>query len=43
MESYDRRTVKDIATRLGAGQYRFSRLVIGIVNSLPFQMQRGKA
>jgi hypothetical protein len=46
LESYDRRTVKEIAAKLAASQYRFSSLVSGIVNSLPFQMERstrGKA
>ena len=41
LEGYDRRTVKEIAARLPARKYRFSTLVLEIVNSLPFQQQRG--
>jgi hypothetical protein len=40
LERYDRPVVKAIATRVAASQYRFSNLVLEIVNSLPFQMQR---
>ena len=40
LERYDRRTVKEIAARLPARDYRFSALVLEIVNSLPFQQQR---
>ena len=44
LEGYDRRTVKEIAGRLPARNYRFSALVLEIVNSLPFQQQqRGKS
>ena len=35
-----RRTVKPIASRLPARNYRFSALVLEIVNSLPFQSRR---
>jgi hypothetical protein len=42
LERYDRKTVKDIVGRLGARDYRFSALVLEIVNSLPFQMRRGE-
>lgn len=41
LEPYDRRTVKEIVARLPARKYRFSALVLEIVNSLPFQQQRG--
>jgi hypothetical protein len=41
LERYDKRTVKAIAGRLGARQYRFSALVEEIVKSQPFQMRRG--
>jgi len=41
LEGYDRRTVKEIAARLPARNYRFSALVLEIVNSVPFQQQRG--
>lgn len=40
LERYDRRIVKDIAGRLPASQYRFSALVLEIVNSLPFQSRK---
>lgn len=41
LETYDRRTVKEIAGRMPENNYRFSGLVLEIVNSLPFQMRRG--
>jgi cytochrome c553 len=40
LERYDRRTVKEIAARVAANDYRFSSLVLEIVKSLPFQMVR---
>lgn len=40
LERYDTRTVNGIATRLPARNYRFSALVIDIVNSLPFQARK---
>ena len=40
LERYDSRTVKEIAGRLPARNYRFSALVLEIVNSLPFQQRR---
>ncbi len=42
LERYDRRTVKEIAGHVAADDYRFSSLVMEIVNSLPFQMRRGE-
>ena len=42
LERYDKRTVRDIAKRIEADNYRFSKLVIEIVNSLPFQMRSGE-
>jgi uncharacterized protein DUF1588/uncharacterized protein DUF1592/uncharacterized protein DUF1585 len=39
LERYDRPTVAGIAANLPARDYRFSQLVLGIVNSLPFQMR----
>jgi hypothetical protein len=42
LEPYDRVAVKKITAGVGAGQYRFSTLVEGIVKSLPFQMRRGE-
>lgn len=41
LERYDTQTVKLIANRLPASDYRFSGLVLEIVNSLPFQSRRG--
>ena len=40
LERYDAKTVKLIASRLPASNYRFSALVLEIVNSLPFQSRR---
>ena len=34
-------TVKEIARRLPENNYKFSGLILEIVNSLPFQMRRG--
>lgn len=41
IERYDRLTVKRIATRSATNNYRFSGLILEIVNSLPFQMRKG--
>jgi hypothetical protein len=41
LERYDTRTVKRVANRLPAHQYKFSALVLEIVKSLPFQSRRG--
>ena len=41
LERYDKPTVKKIAVNVAANNYRFSSLVLEIVNSLPFQMRRG--
>ena len=41
LERYDAKTIKSIAGRLPAQEYRFSALVLEIVNSLPFQSRRG--
>ena len=40
LESYDRPVVNQIVAGLAADQYRFSSLVLGIVNSVPFQERR---
>ncbi len=42
LEAYDRRTLKSIAARLKAGNYKFSTLILEIVNSLPFQRRRAE-
>ena len=41
LERYDKATVKEITHRIAADDYRFSNLVLEIVNSRPFQMRRG--
>jgi hypothetical protein len=41
LERYDKPTIKKIAANVAANDYRFSSLVLEIVNSLPFQMRRG--
>ena len=42
LEAYDQPTVKEIVRRVGKDGYRFSRLVLEIVNSIPFRMRRGE-
>jgi hypothetical protein len=41
LERYDKKAVQTIAAELPGHDYRFSALVLEIVNSLPFQMRRG--
>jgi hypothetical protein len=43
LERYDRPSVNLICSRLAASDYRFSRLVLEIVESLPFEMRHGEA
>jgi hypothetical protein len=43
LETYDRRAVKQIVSNLAKNDYRFSALIDGIVDSVPFQMGRGVA
>jgi len=43
LERYDRPTVNLICRRLAASDYRFSRLVLGIVQSPAFEMRHGEA
>jgi hypothetical protein len=40
LERYDKRTVSGIVSRLPEHDYRFSGLILEIVNSLPFQSRR---
>jgi hypothetical protein len=40
LESSDRAEVKKAVAGVAAGKYRFSSVVLGIVNSAPFQMRR---
>ena len=40
LERYDKPTVKKIALQVAANNYKFSSVVLEIVNSLPFQMRR---
>ncbi len=42
-EPADKRTVRTIARRLAAENYRFSRLILEIVQSIPFEMRPGVA
>ena len=39
LERYDRPALQAIQASLPAHDYRFSQLVIGVVNSLPFEMK----
>lgn len=41
VEYYDRPTVEKVATDLEAHDFRFSRLIVGIVASDPFRLRRG--
>jgi mono/diheme cytochrome c family protein len=41
LERYDRPAVRGIVKALPSYEYRFSGLVLEVVNSLPFQMRRG--
>ena len=41
LESYDRPAVDQILRQVVEDDYRFSRLIVAIVNSRPFQMRRG--
>ncbi len=41
LERYDKPVVRKIARNVAASEYRFSRLVLEIVRSLPFQQRRG--
>ena len=43
LETYDRPAVAQICRKMATSDYRFSSLVLGIVNSLPFQNRRGEA
>jgi hypothetical protein len=40
VERFDRPVLMEIASKLPAANYRFSQLVLEIVNSLPFQNRR---
>ena len=42
VENYDRSTVDQIGGRLAMDGYRFSTLVMEVVNSKPFQMRQGR-
>lgn len=42
LERYDKPTIKKIAGNVAASDYRFSSLVLEIVNSMPFQKRRGE-
>jgi hypothetical protein len=40
LEYYDLPAVREIRRETARGEYRFSSLVLAIVNSVPFQMRR---
>ncbi|MFZ9855507.1 MAG: DUF1585 domain-containing protein [Limisphaerales bacterium] len=42
LEYYDRPAVRRIVERLEQGEGRFSDLVLGVVESVPFQQRRGE-
>jgi mono/diheme cytochrome c family protein len=42
LERYDRPAVEKIVDRLQANDYKFSQLISGIIESLPFQERRGE-
>ncbi|MEE8257720.1 MAG: DUF1592 domain-containing protein [Acidobacteriota bacterium] len=42
LEGYDKPTVEAIVRRLESDEFRFSRLVVEIANSMPFRMRRGE-
>jgi hypothetical protein len=42
LQSYDQPSVRKILREAAPGEYRWSSLVVGIVNSLPFQMRRSR-
>jgi hypothetical protein len=42
LERYDGPTVKEIAGKLPEKDYRFSQMVLGVVDSLPFQMKAAR-
>jgi hypothetical protein len=41
LEYYDERAIRKIVADLGAADYKFSALIIGIVQSDPFRLRRG--
>jgi hypothetical protein len=43
LEYYDRATVRSITRAAEAGDYRWSSLILGIVESTPFQMRRSES
>lgn len=40
VESYDAPAIREIVRRAQADQFRFSALILGVVNSIPFQMRK---
>lgn len=40
LESYDAPAIREIVRRAQADQFRFSALILGVVNSTPFQMRK---
>lgn len=42
LERYDTTTVNEISKQVAANNYRFSTLVLGVIDSKPFQMRSGE-
>ena len=40
VESYDQPAIREIVRRAEKNQYRFSSLILGLVNSAPFQLRK---
>ena len=40
LEYYDQPVVRDIRRQAGSGDYKFSSVVLAVVNSVPFEMRR---
>lgn len=43
VESYDRRTIQNLVNQTSAAGYKMQTLILGIVNSAPFQQRRAEA
>jgi mono/diheme cytochrome c family protein len=42
MERYDRPAIREITRKMAENDYRFSSMILGIVESTPFRMRRGE-
>jgi hypothetical protein len=43
LEKYDRQAIREITRRTAAGGYRFSSMILAVVESPPFRSRRGEA